>query len=67
MNGYEVARAIRQLPGLDDVLIIALTGYGQAMDYQRSREAGIDAFLVKPVDLDTLLEALAAGRPSRSR
>jgi CheY-like chemotaxis protein len=62
MNGYDAARAIRQLPGLADVLIIALTGYGQAADCEKSREAGFDAHLVKPVELDALLRALAAGR-----
>jgi PAS domain S-box-containing protein len=64
MNGYEAARAIRQLPGLADVLIVALTGYGQAADYEKSRAAGFDAHLVKPVELDALLRALAGGRAS---
>ena len=62
LNGYDAARAIRQLPGLADVRIVALTGYGQATDHERSREAGIDEHLVKPVDLDALLRALAAER-----
>ena len=59
MNGYDAARAIRQLPGLADVHIVALTGYGQEADREKSREAGIDDHLVKPVDIDVLLEALA--------
>jgi two-component system CheB/CheR fusion protein len=64
MNGFDAARAIRRLPGLGNVLIIALTGYGQAVDYQKSREAGIDSLLVKPIELDDLLHALAAvGQP----
>lgn len=62
MNGYDAARAIRQLPGLADVHIVALTGYGQQADREKSREAGIDAHLVKPVDIDVLLEALAVPR-----
>jgi PAS domain S-box-containing protein len=62
MSGYEAAAAIRQLPGLADVVIIGLTGYGQAADYEQSRRAGFDAHLVKPVEIDTLLDALAAGR-----
>jgi PAS domain S-box-containing protein len=64
MNGFDVARAVRQLPGLADVLIIALTGYGQDADRYKSREAGCDYHLVKPVDLEPLLHALAAGRPT---
>ena len=62
MNGHEAAAAIRQLPGLADVVIIGLTGYGQAADYEQSRRAGFDAHLVKPVEIDTLLDALASGR-----
>ena len=62
MNGYEAARAIRELPGLANVLIIAATGYGQDVDCQRSREAGFDHHLVKPIDLDALLHALAGGQ-----
>jgi signal transduction histidine kinase len=62
MNGYEAARAIRQLPGCADVLIIAATGYGHDADYERSRDAGFDQHLVKPIDLDALLQALEADR-----
>jgi PAS domain S-box-containing protein len=62
MNGYEAARAIRQLSGLANVLIIAATGYGQDVDRQRSREAGFDHHLVKPIDLDALVHALEVGR-----
>jgi signal transduction histidine kinase len=67
MNGFDAARAIRRLPGLGNVLIIALTGYGQAVDYQKSHEAGIDTMLVKPIELDDLLHAFAAvGQPHHS-
>jgi signal transduction histidine kinase len=62
MNGYEVARSIREIPGLADVLIIAATGYGQETDREKSRAAGIDHHLVKPVELDAVLKAMAAGR-----
>jgi CheY-like chemotaxis protein len=62
MNGYDVARAIRDLPGLADVHIIAVTGYGQVADYEKSRKAGVDTHLVKPVELDALLTTVAAGR-----
>jgi PAS domain S-box-containing protein len=66
MNGYDVARAIRQLPGLSDVCIVGVTGYGQATDYERSQEAGFDAHLVKPIEIDTLLNALAVARRGRA-
>ena len=59
--GATVARSIAE-KGLADVVIIGLTGYGQAADYEQSRRAGFDAHLVKPVEIDTLLDALAAGR-----
>jgi len=62
MNGYDVARAIRQLPGLAGVVIIAVTGYGQDSDRQKSREAGCDHHLVKPIELNRLVLALGAGR-----
>lgn len=64
MNGYEAARAIRQLPGLEDVQMIAVTGYGQLADFEKSRSAGFDSHLVKPVELDMLLRTVAAGRHS---
>ena len=64
MNGYETARAIRALPGLSDVRIVGVTGYGQPSDLERSHDAGFDTHLVKPVELDLLLEHVSAGRTS---
>jgi PAS domain S-box-containing protein len=57
MDGFEVARRLRALPGLTGLRMIAVTGYGQPADRERSRAAGFDVHLVKPVDLDTI-EAL---------
>jgi CheY-like chemotaxis protein len=54
MNGYEVARRLRTQPGMDKALLVALTGYSQDEDRRRSQEAGFNAHLVKPADLDTL-------------
>lgn len=51
MNGYEVARALRKIPGLQDVLLVALTGWGAESDRAQAREAGFDRHLTKPVDL----------------
>jgi PAS domain S-box-containing protein len=54
MDGYEVARELRQDGEHHRVVLIALTGYGQAEDRQRSQEAGFDHHLTKPVDHDLL-------------
>jgi PAS domain S-box-containing protein len=67
MNGYDVARAVRALPGLSRVFIVGVTGYGQAADYGQSQEAGFDAHLVKPIEIETLLNALAAGEDGSLR
>jgi CheY-like chemotaxis protein len=60
LDGYAVARALRRLPGLAGVLLIAATGYGQDEDRRRSLEAGCDQHLVKPVDPEALGQLLAA-------
>jgi CheY-like chemotaxis protein len=62
MDGYEVARRLRRQPGGGRVFLVALTGYGQEEDRRRAREAGFDAYLVKPVDPDALRELLAQHR-----
>src|SRR3989344_143131 len=53
MDGYEVARKLRGYQEFEKTIIVAVSGYGQEEDRQRSREAGFDQHLVKPVDLDT--------------
>jgi signal transduction histidine kinase/putative methionine-R-sulfoxide reductase with GAF domain len=58
MDGYEVARRLRADPRLDQVCLIAITGYGQATDRQRSQAAGFDLHLVKPIDTRELAELL---------
>ncbi len=58
MSGHDVARALRQKPGGENLVLVAMTGFGQAEDRRRSREAGFDIHLVKPVALDTLAEIL---------
>ena len=54
MDGHEVARRIRELPGSDGITLIALTGFGQEEDRHRSRSAGFDHHLVKPADVVAL-------------
>ncbi len=65
MDGHETAQRIRRLPGLDHVVLIAMTGYGQETDRQRSRDAGFDHHLVKPPDMQTVREILAAIEPAQ--
>jgi CheY-like chemotaxis protein/anti-sigma regulatory factor (Ser/Thr protein kinase) len=65
MSGYEVARRIRACPALRDVQLVALTGWGQADDRQRSLDAGFDHHLIKPAGIDELRALLrGAGRAS---
>ena len=59
LTGYEVAERIRQQPLLDGTMLVALTGYGQAADRQRSKEAGFDHHLVKPAEFSEVEKILA--------
>ncbi len=58
MDGYELARQLRRQPGLNDVMLVALTGYGQDCDRQRTKAAGFSQHLVKPVGVDSLHDLL---------
>lgn len=60
MDGYETCRLIRQQPWGQSMPIIALTGYGQPEDRQRTREAGFTGHLVKPVDMGQLTDLLTS-------
>jgi PAS domain S-box-containing protein len=63
LNGYEVARRLRQQPWGRGARLIALTGWGQEQDRQRAKEAGFDEHLVKPVEPAALERLLATVRP----
>ena len=65
MNGYEVARRLREAAGPAGAKIIALSGYGAERDLLRSKEAGVDLHLVKPVDPKSLPDVIASVLPSR--
>jgi signal transduction histidine kinase len=73
LDGYEVAKRIRAQPWGQRITLVALTGWGQDSDRRRSREAGFDSHLVKPLDLETLTDLLArlpsspATEPARGR
>lgn len=59
LDGYQVARRIRSGPGGDQMILVALTGYGQPEDVRRALESGFDAHVVKPVDPDALTKTLS--------
>ncbi|MBA3596636.1 MAG: response regulator [Methylibium sp.] len=58
LNGYELAQRLRMQPRMQGVMLVAITGWGQDSDRLRSRQAGFDHHLVKPVDLDQVLHLL---------
>jgi CheY-like chemotaxis protein len=62
MDGYEVAQRLRELPGLRDIRLVAVTGYGQSDDRLRARDAGFDDHLTKPVEFAVLDRTLAGVR-----
>lgn len=65
MSGYEVATRLRKEECCKDALIVAVSGYGQDEDRRRSKSAGFDFHLTKPLDHDALLSLLAAGGNGR--
>ena len=71
IDGYELARQLRASAVTAATRLVALTGYGQESDFERSREAGFDEHIVKPIDLKTLREILerahAASSSSRNQ
>jgi len=69
-NGYEVAARMRQHPDLARTVLVAITGHGQEQDRVRTRAAGFDHHLVKPVEPDEVLRIVggaAAGRTGGRR
>ena len=59
LNGFEVAKQLRQQPALQNAVLVAMTGYGRESDLQRSFAAGFDHHLVKPGDFGKVLQILA--------
>jgi PAS domain S-box-containing protein len=62
MDGYQACRAMRN-EGLTDILIVAVTGYGQESDRQKAEEAGFDRHMIKPLDMQAITELLACLPP----
>jgi CheY-like chemotaxis protein len=61
LNGFEVARRLREQPGLEKMRLVALTGYGSEEEQLRGREAGFDHYLIKPADPADLERVLTSG------
>jgi CheY-like chemotaxis protein len=64
MDGFELASRLRSMPALAGLRLIALTGYSHSEDRRRTREAGFDHHLIKPLDFDALDAALQREKPS---
>ena len=67
MDGWTTARHIRNTVWGKDAVLVAITGWGRLEDIRRSREAGFDHHLIKPMDPDALLSLLSSARPSAER
>ena len=65
LDGYTLARRLREELHLEQALVVCVSGFGQEADRRRALEAGCDFHLVKPVDLDDLEALLASGRRPR--
>jgi CheY-like chemotaxis protein len=59
LDGYEAAKQIRQQPWGKEMVLIALTGWGQQQDRRRTQDAGFDAHLTKPVNYEAIMTVLA--------
>ncbi|MGO9111959.1 MAG: response regulator [Thermoguttaceae bacterium] len=62
ISGFEIASRLRAKPEFNDVVIIAVSGYGKEDSLKQSREAGFDDYAVKPIDLDKLTELMRRTR-----
>lgn len=63
MSGLELGPLLRATPGLEGILLVAVTGFDAPEDKRRARDAGFDQYLVKPLDPDQVTRLLADPRP----
>jgi signal transduction histidine kinase/ActR/RegA family two-component response regulator len=63
MNGYDLARRLREQPSIKDCVLVAVTGWGQAKDRELAAQAGFDHHLVKPVKFEQIQRIVTSGRP----
>lgn len=66
MDGYAVARALRQIPELDAVPIVAVTSYAMVGDREKSLEAGCNGYIEKPINPETFVAEIARFHPDHS-
>ncbi|HWB78410.1 MAG TPA: response regulator, partial [Nannocystaceae bacterium] len=66
IDGFEVAQRLRKMHGRDQMLVVALTGYGQAADRERALASGFDEHMVKPVQHELLLRLLGTTVPAQA-
>jgi len=66
LNGYDACRRIREYSWGRNMVLVALTGWGQDKDRRQSKDAGFDHHMVKPVDFDALMKLLASLPRSKS-
>jgi CheY-like chemotaxis protein len=64
ISGYDLARRLLEMPECVDTMLIALSGWGQTVDMERSREAGFVRHLVKPVELAAIRDILETVAPA---
>ena len=62
MDGFELLRMLRELPGVKDTPVLALTGFGRPEDIARAKAEGFFSHVTKPIDLGQLVETLQALR-----
>jgi CheY-like chemotaxis protein len=62
LDGFAVGLALRAEPGLEGMVLVGLSGYGEEEDLEQARKAGFDSYLVKPVELESVRRALAKAR-----
>jgi CheY-like chemotaxis protein len=67
LNGYDAARRIREQCGSQEILLIAITGWGHEENRRRTKEAGFDLHLVKPIEPDLLRQVMASAASTASR
>ena len=59
---HQLVAYLKRIAGVEDALYVAVTGYGRKEDHDVSIDAGFDAYFVKPVDIDALLETISRAR-----
>jgi CheY-like chemotaxis protein len=67
LDGYQVAAGVRARLGGERTRLVAMTGYGQESDRRKAREAGFDSHLVKPAEMNAIIELLRPREPKAAK